>query len=63
MINKCHYPLLLNLARRLRRARRDLARAQRANCPVDVIASKEGARLEAHNSYQAAKQLVAELAD
>lgn len=51
-------PLLLNLAKRLRLARKCLHRGKRENCPKEIVAELQGAMLEAWNSFQAAKQIV-----
>lgn len=50
--------LLLNLARRLRWARQHVSRARKERWEACVADEAQGAMLEAHNSFQAAKQIV-----
>lgn len=51
--------ILLNLARRLRWARQHLSRARSEGWPEVMRNEAAGAALEAHNTFQAAKQIVA----
>lgn len=57
------FQILKNLAWRLRLARRCFTSAEKNGYPLEVIARFDGAKTEAHNSYQAAKNLVASKAD
>lgn len=54
-MEKTAYKILLNLAMRLRLARKDVLRMQLINANPQFIDEKLAAKNEAHNSFQAAK--------